>query len=526
MIRKISIYGVCFNWAVAFGIVLPSLTQEDFSLFSEAHKEDMLVETGKIIETSEKDGAIEIPANITLQSEALWEDFKKFSNEHRFLRDTQVTETSPKTEESTEAETVETSSKESSVEPIEPFTAEEVIVRFEKFSRPMTPAELEDLGEHKELCGVNLRVVDFDSILYGLDRDEKTQVLKLMNDEDALLEAIESKINDTNSITTYALIKLSVPGGEKNNVLCLEMGENILKRFKESLRDTLKTMAKYKSSRETLVLSLALLKNLRFSVTTSTPFCGRQSNIFFRFYRNKLANVQALYHELNHALHAHLGLKPCYFQNIGDFNTDFEEGLFRFSELLNQMLAEDKGKPTIEVPEGIVNFLLHDADASANDSKIMHVPAEKLYKIAQISLFWDGLEELWNILGLANIRNRIFFNLLSDLSLVKRPGLFHQRERHHYRPFTDFSETSEELRPFLEARIRFLETLESYTKSENVRSVCPEPWAWEIWLKLQNRSDALGKEYFTMVDKTAEELVKAESDSMELVGFLEPLSRF
>lgn len=523
MIRKISIYGVCFNWAVAFGIVLPSLTQEDFSLFSEAHKEDMLVETGKIIETSEKDGDIEIPANITLQSEALWEDFKKFSNEHRFLRDTQVTETS---QESTEAETVETSSKGSSVEPIEPFTAEEVIARFEKFSRPMTPAELEDLGEHKELCGVNLRVVDFDSILYGLDRDEKTQVLKLMNDEDALLEVIKAKIDNKDFIKPSVLVWLSLPNGNGNNMLSLKLEESIIQRFKNLLEITLKKMAEYKSSRETLVLSLVLLQDLEFCVTTSTPYCGKKNSIFFHFYKNESSNVQALYHELNHALHAHLGIKPCYFQNVGDFNTIFEEGFFRFSALLNKMLDEDKRKPSIEVPKGIVKFLLHNADVSEKDSKIMNVPAEKLYKIAQISLFWDGLEELWNIIGFANIRNCIFFNRLSDLNLVKRPGLFHQRERHQYKAFTDFSTTPEGLiRLFLEGRVSFLKEVEACTKSENVGSVCPTSLAWRTWLKLQNRSDAEAYGYFTMIDKTAEELVKTESETMELVGSLPPLQK-
>lgn len=176
------------------------------------------------------------------------------------------------------------------------------------------------------------------------------------------------------------------------------------------------------------------------------------------------------------------------------------------------------------LPKGIVNFLVDDADASAKDTKIIEVSTEKLYKIAQISLPWEGPEELWNIIGFANIRNRMFVNLMSDLDLVKRPGLFHQRERHQYRAFTDFSTTPEgPIREFLEARRLFLEALEDCVKSENVNKICPSPEAWSVLLRLHDRLDAEKEGYFTMVDKTAEELVRAESGKIELIHPLAPL---
>lgn len=517
MIRKIATCGLCFNWAVAFGTVT-SLSQEAFYQFLKEHAEDIRVEIGKIIETREGDGDIEIPENIILQSEIAWKNFKKFSEDE----ESKATEISLKAETSTEVEAIETSSEGIDEESVEPFTAEGNIAAFERFSRPADATELEIFSE----TGVSLRVVDFDSIVNGLGEAEKEKVLKLMNDEDALSEVIKAKIDNKDFIKPSVLVWLSLPNGNGNNMLSLELEESIIQRFKDLLEITLKKMAEYKSSRETLVLSLVLLQNLEFCVTTSTPYCGKKNSIFCHFYKNESTNVQALYHELNHALHAHLGIKPCYSQNVGDFNTIFEEGFFRFSALLNKMLDEDKRKPSIEVPKGIVKFLLHNADVSEKDSKIMNVPAEKLYKIAQISLFWDGLEELWNIIGFANIRNCIYINRMSDLNLVKKPGLFHQRERHQYKAFTDFSTTPEGLiRLFLEGRVSFLKEVEACTKSENVGSVCPTSLAWRTWLKLQNRSDAEAYGYFTMIDKTAEELVKTESETMELVGSLPPLQK-
>ena len=128
-----------------------------------------------------------------------------------------------------------------------------------------------------------------------------------------------------------------------------------------------------------------------------------------------------------------------------------------------------------------------------------------------MDLLWDGFEEIWNIIGFANIGDCIYVNTTSDLNYMKVPGLFHGRVRKFTERYLNPNIDPSDYRPLAS----FLSKLEEVV-NQNIDDLCPTPEAWKVWLKLQGREDSDVK-YSTAVDKTLDELM-ALIKTVELIG--------
>ena len=305
MIKKLSLYGLCFNLGVAFGA---PLTQEDVEAFISTQ--------GGNIEV--KRTPFGLPYKIVLKD-----------------KDADIEEVLKPLRRS--SEDMEPFYEEGWPTPVV-FTPEERRASFEKYSR-------ETNDEERALVagwGVkDLRIVDFDSIINGLDDEaQKQEARTLMANEVVLAEAIDNWAAKCHVGIAYWL-GIFVPGVKYNvNSCCYVINPEIIESFRKAFRATLHDMARYQSTRETLVLALVLLKDRKISIDCSNVDEGKD------------VNVTLLYDELNHELHRHLGIEG-HCSITGELDSTLERDLFRLGNLSASV-------EPIRIPLWLLNSLLHE----------------------------------------------------------------------------------------------------------------------------------------------------------------------
>ena len=529
MIKKLSLYGLCFNLSVAFGYP----TQATLEKFLAAQGD-------KIKVVREAIGKCNFPIKVILKDEDAKKAWKGFSKQHggyfqyEISSEKQV-ETSEVTSKenkevgslSTEAQSLEVASEvnqagraesiENSAEASEDVadseeyyypnfkkrTEEEMRACFLKYSREATEAELASVAG----WGVKgLRFVDFDSIVSGLDDEtQKEEARRLIKEENEVLsEAIDKWVEEREVRSTYSL-KIFISGEEEPvDGLPYKLNPEVIKAFKESLKITLKGMARCKSSRETLVLSLVLLKDLKLEISTwGAYYRDRENVIEFQFFKHEPENVQSLCHELNHVLHYHLGIEAHY-SLVGNLESVLEGDLFR----LDGSAAD---ADSIRITSELFSYLFQE-NWNPDMPAVIEVPRKKFFKTLQIALLWNNFEETWNIIGFANIDDCIYVNTLSDLNYMKVPALFHSGFLQSDWKNLGACLPTYDLSPYPSVKL-FLEKMEEVV-TKNIADLCPTPEAWKAWLKLQGRE--AGVRYFTTVDKTLNELMTL-SKTVELI---------
>lgn len=513
MIKKISLYGLCFNLGVAFGYP----TQAKLEAFINAQGDNIEVTYAQIGETR-------LPVKVVLKDEGDKEAWKTFSKDVWFSEDCTESEAqsempavvpedseilpeesqnlaleSESLEESTTPELTSSGTGEILYAPKE-LSLEERHACFEKYSREATEEErtLVDGLKVKDL-----RFVDFFSIVNGLD-DEGQKVLAsclIQKKKEAELFATIDRWVDEREVDNKCTLRIYGPDAkEKIDVCAYKLNPEVIKCFRDKLKSILKAMSHYRSARETLVLSLVLLKDLKFTISTGCWFY--ENNIEFQIDgENLFMLLQSLCHELNHALHWYLGIEGHY-SLLGDLDSVFEQDMFRFETLPLE-------KDFIRLPPTLACSLWHECYYSSI-TDFVEISQQRFYRLSQMALPWDNLEEIWNIIGFANVDDCIYVNRMSDLNYMKIPALFHGRDG----KFIDSLSPSIDLStyPFIRS---FIEKIEE-TVTNHIPDLCPTPEAWKIWLRLQGREDA-GESYYTTVDKSLDELLALETQTLELI---------
>ena len=525
MIRKVSLYGLCFNLGVAFGASAKYSTQMDLEAFLEGQGDRVEV-------TYEEIGETRFPVKIVLKDENDKEAWKTSLKDVYFYESytesesqsempavsPEVAEALPEESQSlaSEGENVEeamppespSSDTEDEDNPWEVCMAKEPSIEerracFEKYSRAATDEERAwvagwDVRE--------LRFVTFDSIVNGLgDKAQKALALYLIQkeNEDELFAMIDTWV-DARKVDNKHTLHIYGPDAKKEIGSCTyKLNPEVIKCFRDKLKSILKAMSHYQSARETLVLSLVLLKDLHIDISTWGS-CYLGEIVEFQVYKYEGINIQTLCHELNHALHCHLGIEGRY-SLVGDLGSVFERDVFRF-----EALPVDKAP--IRITSGLISYFFHE-NGGVNAPDFVEIPQHKFYRAAQVSLPWDSFEETWNIIGFANVDDCIYVNRMSDLNYMKIPALFHGRD-------TKFTDRLDRDYPFIDLSQypsihSFLEKMEE-TVTHHIADLCPTPEAWKIWLRLQGREDA-GESYYTTVDKSLDELLALETQTLELI---------
>lgn len=459
MIKKVLLCGLGFNLNI---ILADTATLTELNAFLSDHTENIAVETFKVME------GLKIPTEITLKDEAAKKACISFLAEHANTTPP-VTESSPK------------------------HTPEQFCECFEKYSK-------EASSEEREIAGLGVRIVDFDSIVAGLKDEERNEILALKKDNSKLKEALEKWFEQRDIKNTYPLKIKGFDGPEESKwhegLLCSLEDEHI-NNFKTSLKTTLEKMMDHEKTRETLILTLVLCKNLKFAINTHRAPWFDYNIVYFQLCDNVAMNVAALYHELNHVLHLQLGIYPGYFSIIGNFATELEQRLFKFLPKCSQE------EESVAIPQKMLSFLVHEPDCSFEEGCVENVSKAKLYRIAQLVLLWNSLEEIWNMIGFANIDGCIYINRISDFNLLEIPHWTHVR----FCNFLDFSGlpesyTEEDFKDYKS----FLEQMEDQV-THDIASLSPDMDVLETWSALQNRKDVV-KEIVTEVDKSTDDLLE------------------
>ena len=414
MIRRISLYGLCFNLGVAFGYT----TQAKLEAFIETQRDKLEV-------TREEIGEVRFPVKVVLKDESIKRAWKKFSKDVCFYESytsyevpsenpavvPESAETSPGVPQSSvvdsEGEAIERAmapellssddedSKDSWKDLYMPKerSFEECRACFWKYSREATDKEralVDGLGVK------GLRFVTFDSIVNGLDdEDQKALALRLIKKEnEAELFATIDRWIDTRKVDNKHTVHIYGPDAKEEIGSCTyKLDPEVIKSFREKLKAILKAMSHYKSARETLVLSLVLLQDLHIDISTWDSYYLGEI-VEFQVCKHEGINIQTLCHELNHALHYHLGIEGRY-SLVGDLGSIFERDMFRF-----EALPVDKAP--IRITSELISYFFHE-NGGVNAPDFVEIPQHKFYRAAQVSLPWDSFEETWNIIGFANV---------------------------------------------------------------------------------------------------------------------------
>ena len=136
-------------------------------------------------------------------------------------------------------------------------------------------------------------------------------------------------------------------------------------------------MLRCKSTRKTLVLSLVLLKDLKFKISSWEVYYG-MNTIEFQSYGRKIVDIQGVCHELNHALHDFLGIEGVP-THIGVSVSELEQGLFRF---LPKCIEEES---IIRLPPMLICYLFGN-DYRSDIVESVEMPLQQFYRTAQITL--------------------------------------------------------------------------------------------------------------------------------------------
>ena len=473
MIKKISLYGLCFNICVAFG--WPTQKQLEDFLTKQGDKVKVLRATI---------GELTFPDEIVFEDKNVQETLETYCKRYETgaLDEYSEYRSMPKK-----------------------LTPKECNACFLKYSRTATEAERSLVAG----WGVDhLRIVDFNSIVDGCDNEEQkreARLLKQKENDEKLFATIDKWVDERKINSGYTLRAINPETKEAFGWFPYKLCPEIIKSFKERLKSILKNMSCYERTREILVLSLVFSKCLQFEI--GTKGCWHCDGcIEFQFENHEAMDTQALCHELNHALHYSLGIKAHNFLLTGDFDSQLEQDLFRFSD---QAYSDAE---TIKVPSPI--YCMHGG-YSRDMPKFIKIQSLFFFRKFQTSSLWDGFEELWNIIGFAKVNYTIYVNRMSDMNYMKIPVLFHDSLKNFTDEFS-YKYGYLDADPIYESFLDFFEQLDEMIEN-NISDLCPTPEAWNTWLQLQNRGDA-GDSYLTTLDKPLEVLIDFIKKNLSFVG--------
>ena len=493
MIKKISLYGLCFNLGVAFA-ALP--TQADLEAFIAAQGDSVKV----------KRTSFGVPDRITLKTEAAEETWAEFSERYR-KRDFSFWNSHVGSEEDEGlAEATLEASEERGAALMEwsfifrDRTPEERRACFLRYSREAT---LEELALVAGWGVRGLRIVDFDSIVNGLEREaQKEEARRLMTDETALEEAIIQWASKhyTNSIHKAEIfIHDYLYANTPSEKVRIHIGDfpyrlspEAVATFRGQLSAALRAMSHYESTRKILVLALVLLKDWKIEACT-LPNIDHRS-----------AGLLSLAYDLQEKLYNLLGIYGHY-SILGNLGSALERDLFRLGN-------SPTGAESVRIPSALFQRLFYE-NYSDSSLDLIEIPQQKFFRAAQMALLWFRLEEIWYRIGFANVDDVIYVNRMADMNLLKNPAIF----RGGTQRFTDLKslfglDMDLSSYPLVD---QFLRSMDLAAETD-LRSLCPTLEAWKVWLQLQKRED-FGAGYLPMLNKTKAELT-AELLSMELIG--------
>ena len=365
---------------------------------------------------------------------------------------------------------------------------------FEKYSRP---ASAEERALVAEWDVKDLRIVDFNSIVEGLDDEaQKAEALCLIKKENekALLGAIDRWVDKCRVRSTHWL-KIFFPNDEADGcAFPYTLAPKVIQDFRESFKIVLKSMLGYRSVREMFALALVLLKDGMLSV-----------DCCFDVVKMENARVASICYDLVDRLYGYLGIEEHY-SLVGDLDSTLERDLFRLGKL-------PVGTESVQIPLNLFHALFRE-NYYGNVTDCIEIPEQKFYRVGQMCLLWMRLNEIWYNIGFANVGDCVYVNRMSGMNLLKMPILFHTRQfRFVDRGFLGpcFLVMGLERYPFV---ANFLKDMELMV-TKDLSTLCPTPEAWKVWLQLQDRKDTdVG--YCTAIDKTRDEMMTWGS-SIELL---------
>lgn len=232
---------------------------------------------------------------------------------------------------------------------------------------------------------IPLKVVDFYSIINGFDNEEQRRF------------ALDL---DRSPMLFYAELK--------SWIFLKNLAENEAIFGKIAVQ-----LAKHEVGRKELILVLSIEKFNGATMHLSMGECeneGEQVGIPFSS-PIPIAMVTA-FHEINHWLHFKLGL-DVNSEVVGDFLTPFERDFIKHENY--DRFSQEKVF-TADYIYITPSERMYHADTE-ND---FYMNKAKALKIFEICVTWLSLEEIWTIVGFANINNTLYVNLLTDMELYSR----------------------------------------------------------------------------------------------------------
>ena len=264
---------------------------------------------------------------------------------------------------------------------------------FEKYSRPLDEDEYENLTY--DLKRNLIRIVDYKSIVDGFNDSALKNFAEDLQLHQEKLENVLIKWVEQKTIRAYC-----------ENIAYI-LKDKIQEQCKKNLLKAVRKLLTYDLGRQTLILVLCVEKIKDRPVEFflgDKPHTSWLNRVYLT-YLDDICEVNSLYRELSHWLHFSLGLQPT-LKIVGNFYTDFEKKLFQ--------LKED-------------SFYRNNASRiNRRDECLLRenpfYPCNKMdktLKVFDIGTTWYTLEELWNIIGFANVTDIIYINRLSELDLFK-----------------------------------------------------------------------------------------------------------
>lgn len=466
MIKELSMYGLLLNLGIAFGA---PHNREDVEAFIKAKRDK--------IQNVERNDFLGFPINIFLKEGCSFEDFEEYED---LIKD--------------------------------PCEASAFILGEEQFTRTTgeqkqcfgkysKPAPDEELALVKAWGVKDLRTIDFDSIVNGLeDEAQKLEARKLITaDEATLYRAIDEWVEERGiNPLVSAKILAPIPAGEEHagalelvGTIVYELKPADVTNMRRFLGNTLQAMSHYRSSKEVLVLSLVLLEDLKIDVE------------YYNFYQLEHLNIMELYYNLRERLFNRLGIEAKA-SFVGDLDSKLEGDLFRFVEELPDV------PDTIEIPRDVLPGLINDY-LGDETTEVVKISRQKFYRIFQIALLWHRFDELWDRIGFANVDGVIYVNRMSDLNLLQVPVLF------QIGSYDVSTYDSKYVEPFLELMDENIE--------KDMSVFFPTAEAWKVWMQLQKRDEHEVKYFhaFRERDKAFPVFKQTTDDLMKVMAFAETI---
>ena len=330
---------------------------------------------------------------------------------------------------------------------------------FSKYSREASP---EDLALVDEYGVKDLRIIDCDSIVAGLDEGIKQEFFRIKAIAEAYISAQVAICKGTGSkeelekakatllgyldfwwferlhmdrsccLCVYTCGRFVNGGKHEFEYLSLEdsfpclMDSETLENFKQELRKTIfdlitsSLVCDYPPyyNAELLILSLVVLEDTNFTADYIYYACnlvGRfnlmldqkpyrisvDSDKFKAITEDMPSRRQdILYRFLIFSLYKHLGIMWDY-SLVGDLNSPLEKGLFG-------LLKEPSGSTEhIQIPHDVCRFWFC---SDKTTSEPIEMEPQRFYNLVQIAILHGGPENIWAGIGFADIDGRVYVN--------------------------------------------------------------------------------------------------------------------